>query len=1692
MIKDYKLFSLTVLIILILLIIPSAYSSDVDENITLTVNEEEYVLRTDNDIYFDASAPTNGDGSKDNPYNELRQEYMRNNQIIHLANGEYLFDSSSSIQFNNLTVYGESAANTIVKSHHVLTIAHFSLNNVTFSGINIVNHGTISIRDCIIEDGVATPGMYNNSFGGAIYNPGEHYDPYLYIHNSTFKRNYAEYGGAIYMTHGTLNITDSRFEDNVAYNYGGAIAAGDNSNIIIKNTIFINDRSINDAGGALYFKKGNVTVSDSTFEKCSATFGGAICDLNSYTTITNSKFNSNTASYSGGSVYSLYGSLYVSNSNFFFNSAKNGGAIFLDNATDHYVNANTFYSNEAILCGGSIYSIYNQVSDASNTYYNNKAQINDDLYITNQINLWIGNGNYTLIVNDEINDSITFIPSYYSLVDEGYVTSVKNQQSSGDCWAFAAIGALESCILKTTGETYDLSEENMKNLISLYSDYGWNLDTNAGGYDLMAVGYLTSWLGPVLEEEDEFDDHSTLSPVLHSRFHIQDIICLSRSSYLDNDAIKKAIMKYGGVVSGIHNDDDYLNKQTAAFYYDGDSDRNHAVLIVGWDDDYSKDNFKKTPQANGAWICKNSWGESFGKDGYFYVSYYDNVLAEVNNTLASYTFILNNTIDLDKNYQYDIIGMTTFFDCGQKTVWYKNVFNATDDELLAAFSTYFFDDADFEVQINVNDELKYSQSGTSQAGYYTFKLNKYIPLHKGDSFEIIIKKSADYNVMVPISETRFTNKVTYNHGMSFFSSDGKKWNDLYDMAIFSKLSVYDSQVACIKAFTTLDTLDTFIFMNDEIIGVGEEFCLEATVIDAHNHRVTVGNVTFTINGKDYTVSVQSGKAVLNCSFENEGNYTVKASYSYIHYNPSSASANVEVERILSNSHINLTYTSSRVGENAEITARVYDSDNNLITSGNVSFTTNGKTEVVNINDGAAVFTTVYNDAGNFTVTAIFESIHYNSSRTTSFINVLQKVLDTTVSASYSLDYNNATIVATVRDSNGDPVTSGIVTFNINGEKTTVPVSKGQAVLSTLLIRSSNVYITFEGSDYKLSSTSTRVNIADKMPSKIILSNMQVNTGDSVDVVARVLDYNNNAVNVGSVTFTADGKTSSVSVNEGEAVFSTSFSKSGTYEVNAVFSSDYYLSSSAKSTVTVNSNSANAKITVQDLSVKVGDDVTITAKVYDSNNNPLNVGSVSFSVDGKNFNVDVKNGQASFTASFDNAGTYTVTSLFSASNYLQSQTTSSVTVSRYDVNVSLSIDDTAYGDRIIARISSDTAIYANLIIDNLVYSVNLKEGIGEFAIPETFELGSYTARLTYAGDSKYNALSAFDTFSVFAHTTSISSDDIVMYYKDGTRYIVKLLDNNGNPLANRNVILTIQGVSYTRTTGADGTASLAINLSPGKYTASAQFTGDKYYASSTVSNIIEVKSTILTDNVTKYYRNDTQYYASILDNKGNTLPDIVVEMNINGVLYHRTSNADGIVRLNINLSPGTYILTLTNPITGEMKSSIVTVLPKLVENHDLVKYYRNASRYSVKLLDDVGNIEVGKSVTFNINGVFYNRVTDSDGVAYLNINLAPGRYIITAQYGYSLVSNYIDVLPIIESGDLSMKYLDGSKFRAKLLDGRGNPYSGQYVQFNINGVLYDRLTGSDGFASLNINLQKGHYIITSAYNGFATSNTIIIS
>ena len=214
----------------------------------------------------------------------------------------------------------------------------------------------------------------------------------------------------------------------------------------------------------------------------------------------------------------------------------------------------------------------------------------------------------------------------------------------------------------------------------------------------------------------------------------------------------------------------------------------------------------------------------------------------------------------------------------------------------------------------------------------------------------------------------------------------------------------------------------------------------------------------------------------------------------------------------------------------------------------------------------------------------------------------------------------------------------------------------------------------------------------------------------------------------------------------------------------------------------------------------------------------------------------------------------------------------------------------------------------------------------------------------------------------------------------------------------------------------------------------------------------------------------------------------------GKAYLRITDSNGEIIFKINLMQGKYPITVTNPVSKEKRTTYVTVLPSIIENKDVIMFYRNGSKYIVRLVGLDGKI-VGKGakVTFNINGVFYNRTTDENGYARLNINLNPKSYVITAEYNGCKVSNTIVVKPILTASDLIKKYGDSEPFKVKLVDGKGKELAGETVTFNINGVMYNRITDNSGIAKLNINLMPGKYIITSSYsNGATISNTITIN
>lgn len=390
------------------------------------------------------------------------------------------------------------------------------------------------------------------------------------------------------------------------------------------------------------------------------------------------------------------------------------------------------------------------------------------------------------------------------------------------------------------------------------------------------------------------------------------------------------------------------------------------------------------------------------------------------------------------------------------------------------------------------------------------------------------------------------------------------------------------------------------------------------------------------------------------------------------------------------------------------------------------------------------------------------------------------------------------------------------------------------------------------------------------------------------------------------------------------------------------------------------------------------------------------------------------------------------------------------------------------------------------VNGTYYNTTVKDGIAKVSI-SNLSSGNYLIHVKYYGDSIHNSSDSTIVLMVNDYYPVITAPDVEKYYKGSERFVISLTDNKASPITNASVKININGVDYTRVTNNNGSASIQLGLPCGDYAVTTEFNSSEVYST------VKIKSTVEGSDITKIFRNGTQYYAKFMDSTGKILSNVPVTFNINGVIYTRYTNASGVARMNINLNAGVYIITATNPITNQMYSNNITVLSPIVENYDLVKYYRNDSQYVIKLLDDWGK-PVGENVnvTFNINGVFYTRHTNASGHVKLNINLGPGDYIITAEYNEFKASNNIKVLPTLEAKDLSMKYHDGSKFEVKVLDGIGSPLTNASVEFNVNGVFYTRISDSNGIARLNINLMAGEYIITSSYNTLNVSNKITIS
>ena len=784
---------------------------------------------------------------------------------------------------------GNSALNGAIFAYNAnatINRGFFKDNNGDMGSAIYAEASSVRITNSLLEN--------NHNNWSSIYVQGSHLD----IRNTTFANSTSKYATAIYTSESVVVIKKSRFVNLVANITAGALGFKDVNSINMDGCEFIHALSSKN-GGAIFIdfpagdteSRGSIVINNTVFEECSSMFGGALLQLGGELVLLNSNFTSNHADFNGGAVYLSYTETLMENCVFVKNNVNltdedyytYGGAAFVDYSKfiavhSKFINNSAYdgsalymrdvlYHLESLEFNGNDNAIYSLFDAEKSKVINltGSDNISDDDF-GNVIYYSVVRGEGMPIIASNITINITNLPSRYDLRQEGLVTPVKDQGYMGACWAFGSLAALESAVLKAMNYTADFSENNMQNSLLRYSNFGAPT-VSEGGVNLLSIAYLVSWLGAFPNDYDTYDELGKISPLITSEadIHVQDVIMLPHTPGNQNSItnVKQLIYQYGAIGGYLlskssqsdGNPTHYYNKNTSAEYVPDHLVSNHAICVVGWDDDYSASNFLITPPGNGAWIVKNSWGTDWGDEGYFYVSYYDESLCAFPDILTEYfmAFVLNNTLPYNNNYQYDFSGLGGFDNGGYDKVYYLNSFEAYENDVIAAVGTYFNNaNVDYTVEIYVNDEMVYTQSGVSPfAGYHTIKLDKYVSIKTGDRFDVVMTSNS-----VPVSRP---SRVHYNGTCSLISTNHIEWQDLSG----------NDRVACLKAYTLQDLweIDNVV----EYYSDSKPFIVD---VNQANVEVTISfdNITIT------NITDENGIAVFNLPLLAPGTHPITTTF----------------------------------------------------------------------------------------------------------------------------------------------------------------------------------------------------------------------------------------------------------------------------------------------------------------------------------------------------------------------------------------------------------------------------------------------------------------------------------------------------------------------------------------------------------------------------------------------------------------------------------------------------------------------------------------------------------------------------------------------------------------------------------------------------------------------------------------------
>ena len=1631
-------------IVMILFTLSAVNASDVDDNQTdvLSLDEGNYgnvLTETQSSIYVDNinGVDSNNGYSEDSSLKTISSAYSKakNGDTIYLSDGVYSGSKNTKITIKK-SISFVGGENTVIDGKNVNYL--FVVDNnvkVTFKNIKFINS-------------YKSPASISNTYDGVVYGAAlqikkatVNVEGCSFINSRLAYGNSYVYGGAI-SNFGDLTISDSYFENNIAlsdsglFSYGGSIY--NNGKASINNTVFNSSKSIDFGYGAGIANDGQLIMENSLISNSHATHetkGSAIYNTGSFILL-NSIVENNYIEQANFKF--IYGAIYNSG-NF---TAR--GSIFRNNTAFCEKNKQGYLGSSTIYNSGNLNLTYNAFIDnfqGSGVYSAVFFNAGDAISLDN--NWWGTNENpYEagfIVNNDKINTWLTLkITPEYSKVNISDFTRVIVSWSD-NLNQIPQINLFP--VLDVTFET-STGQKLTRDFINGKTSYKFSYTQNKGQY------YMNVTLGSFSKQV-----------VIDVGKKMTYLKVVTNNNILFNDTLKINITVFGedkrtvtGVVSVVYDKKTYkldLSNRNAYLEINNLNPGKFSLdVIYEGNGNYFKEFYTKnirvkklpvklslrTPEIkigeNGVAVAtllpKGVQGQA--------ILYINGERKKIVNLYNGDTSIpLKNFDSGEYELLLEFVETSKYRSANASSIFkvtrYASSMNVTANDIMVGEDAIITvdvspDDLRGEAKLIINDHTESIYlDGVStnvtlsnlEAGNYTVTVlydgySKFYPANASTRFSVL-KTPSRLNVKITQNEKDYNGTITvkttpkectgvvgvyinYKHYALNLTNGQAKFDVEFDRGSNLIFVYYEGDAYYMESNwnTTIGVADKFIFIGKNATGWNyNDFEYAVRIVEENGVPIKNAEVTVKLGDKQYKITTDNGGfAYLTLNLPT-GKYTVSSTYNKV-----TIQNTLTVNDIL----FNLTTNDIIYGDEEIIEA---DFDRGI--TGKVNFVISGFLNVtVDIFNGKADYIMPNLNAKNYVVKATYLNKFFTSKVVKSSFVVSKADLSPNVTFMNLTSRTNPVI--TVSDLEG---ATGKVIFNVIGKQYSKTIANSQCSL-TLPKQSAGKYdvtVTYAGNKNYNNFTYNTAFYISEFSTDVILKINNAVYGKNLIATATL---NSNAT--GIVRFSVEDRSEDVKISKGVAKWKFSGIDVGSHEITATYLGDNYYSSSSNST-SFSVSKAKSSIVLYTEEVVLNENIRIYANLSENA-----TGRVLYSMNGyySPRYKGIEGSRSMWYISPLTTGEYTVIAVYDGdNNYYGSNTTFILKVTQKRAKLIVEINDAGLNDRVMANIrlkTSDGLGISDYIVLNVggkSYNIYVDDGEASLVIGKMAK-GNYSFEASYAGNKYYSKSISKGQFEVkdTLLDVDLSADDVVKYYKGNEKLVISLLTVKGKPIVGETIKVKIKGSSYEVVSDKNGKASVSLDFNSGDYTAFITFDEtDSYHGASTNASITILR-TVDGIDLNRLYGSASQYFAIFSDSTGKVLGNTEVTFTIGDKSLTVKTMPNGIAKLSIDISPGSYKISTKNPVTGETNTNKIFVFKYLMVNKDVTKYYHDTNYYKVRAFDDNGNPAAGQIVKMQVDGKTYNIKTDDKGFAYLNVDLKPGTYTVKATYNGFTVTNKITV------------------------------------------------------------------------------------